>query len=98
MKRCGDDPSREDPAGEREKHVHVALDGKPVGGTLGHAPADQQKMHHLAHYEVQSGVSLKEQVTGEQQNELSSGSALLTPLLVTGGIISADAFPSQHAC
>ncbi len=45
MKRCGDEPSREAKQEEREKHVHVALDGKTLRGTLGHEPVDQQKMH-----------------------------------------------------
>src|SRR5439155_6967055 len=43
MKRCGDHASREDKQAQREKHVHVALDGKTLRGTLGHAAADQQK-------------------------------------------------------
>lgn len=97
MKRCGEEPSREDKAAERAKHVHVALDGKTLRGTLGHAPADQQKMHQLALYEAQTGVILKEQVTGEKQNELSIVSQFLTPLLVRGRIISADALHTQHA-
>ena len=40
---------------------------------------------------------LKEQVTGEKQNELSIVSAFLTPVLVKGRIISADALHTQHA-
>ena len=97
MKRCGDEPSREDKQVEREKHVHVALDGKTLRGTLGHEAADQQKMHQLALYEAQTGVILKELVTGEKQNELSIVSQFLTPLLVKGRIISADALHTQHA-
>jgi hypothetical protein len=97
MKRCGNEPSREDKAVEREKHVHVALDGKTRQRTLGHEAADQQKMHQLALYEAQTGVILKEQVTGEKQNELSIVSQFLTPLLVKGRIISADALHTQHA-
>lgn len=97
MKRCGDEPSREDKAAECEQHVHVALDGKTLRGTLGHEPADQQKMHQLALYEAQTGVILKDQVTGEKQNELSIVSEFLTPVLVKGRIISADALHTQHA-
>src|SRR6266567_3245896 len=33
LKRCADTASREDKAAEREKHVHVALDGKTLRGT-----------------------------------------------------------------
>ncbi len=97
MKRCGEAPSQEDKAAERDKHVHVALDGKTLRGTLGHAAADQQKMHQLALYEAQTGVILKEQVTGEKQNELSIVSQFLTPVLIRGRIISADALHTQHA-
>jgi len=95
--RCGEEPSWEDKAAERALHVHVALDGKTLRGTLGHAPADQPKMHQLALYEAQTGVLLKEQVTGQKQNELSIVSQFLTPTLVRGRIISADAFHTQHA-
>ena len=93
----GDEPSRLAGQTEREKHVHVALDGKTLRGTLGHEPADQQKMHQLALYETHTGLILKEQVTGEKQNELSIVSQFLTPLLVKGRISSADALHTQHA-
>src|SRR5437763_15637058 len=66
-------------------------------GTLGKEAHDKKKMHQLALYETQTGVILKEQVTGEKQNELSIVSQFLTPLLVKGRIISADALHTQHA-
>ena len=97
MKRCADNASREDKPAEREKHVHVALDGKTRQSTLGHTASDQQKMHQVALYETQTGVLLKEQVTGEKQNELSIVAQFLTPLLVQGRIISADALHTQCA-
>ena len=84
-------------AGEQEQQGHVALDGKTLRGTLGQSAADQHKMHQLALYETQTGVILKEQVTGEKQNELSIVSQFLTPVLVKGRIISADAMHTQHA-
>jgi predicted transposase YbfD/YdcC len=95
-KRCGDEPSRLVEQREQQEHVHVALDGKTLRGTLGHAAPDQVKMHQLTLYETQTGVILKEQVTGEKQNELSIVSAFLTPVLVKGRIISADALHTQH--
>lgn len=76
---------------------HAALDGKTLRGTLGHLAADQQQMHQLTLYDTQTGVLLKEQVTGEKQNELSIVSQFLTPVLVKGRIISADAMHTQHA-
>ncbi len=68
-KQCGDEPSRLAGQAEREKHVHVALDGKTLRGTLGHEQSDQVKMHQLGLYETKTGLLLKEQVTGEKQNE-----------------------------
>lgn len=82
---------------QEEGQGHVALDGKTLRGTLGHTAADQQKMHQLTLYDTQTGVLLKEQVTGEKQNELSIVSQFLTPVLVKGRIISADAMHTQHA-
>ncbi len=66
-KRCGEEPSRLVGQAQREDHVHVALDGKTLRGTLGHEPADQQPMHQLGLYETQTGVLLKEQVTGKSR-------------------------------
>ncbi len=80
----------------REEHVHVALDGKTLRGTQGHSAPDQQKMHQLALYETETGVILKEQVTGQKQNELSIVSQFLTPTLLKGRIISADALHTQR--
>jgi predicted transposase YbfD/YdcC len=95
MKRCGEEPSRLVGQAERQQHVHVALDGKTLRGTLGHEAADQRKMHQLALYETQTGLVLKEQVVGDKENELSIVSQFLTPLWVKGRIISADALHTQ---
>jgi predicted transposase YbfD/YdcC len=54
-------------------------------------------MHQLALSEPQTGVILKEQVSGEKQNELSIVSPFLTPFLVKGRLISADALHTQCA-
>src|SRR6266702_1389613 len=97
MKRDGEHPSPVWGAAEGEQQVHLALDGKTLRGTLGHTAADQKKMHQLTLYDTQTGVLLKEQVTGEKQNELSIVSQFLTPVLVKGRIISADALHTQHA-
>src|ERR1700687_435797 len=97
MRRGGEHPSYPGSQAEGEQQAHVALDGKTLRGTLGHTAADQQKMHQLTLYDTQTGVLLKEQVTGEKQNELSIVSAFLTPVLVKGRIISADALHTQHA-
>jgi predicted transposase YbfD/YdcC len=96
-KRCGDEPSRLAGQAAREQHVHVALDGKTRQSTLGHEQSDQKPMHQLGLYETKTGLLLKEQVTGEKQNELSIVSQFLTKLGVEGPIISADAFHTQCA-
>ena len=49
-----------------EARGHVALDGKTLRRTLGHTAADQKKIHQLTLYDTQTGVLLKEQVTGEK--------------------------------
>jgi predicted transposase YbfD/YdcC len=95
--RCGDEPSRLVGQAEGEAHVHVALDGKTLRGTLGQEQPDQRPMHQLALYETKTGLLLKEQVTGEKQNELCIVSQFLTPLWVSGPILSADALHTQHA-
>ena len=96
VKRCGDEPSRLLEQAEGEEHVHVALDGKTLRGTLGHEAADQRKMHQVALYETQTGLVLKEQVVGDKENELSIVSQFLTPVWVKGRVISADALHTQH--
>jgi predicted transposase YbfD/YdcC len=96
-KRCGEEPSRLVGQAEREQHVHVALDGKTLRGTLGHEAVDQRKMHQLALYETGTGLVLKEQVVGDKENELSIVSQLLSPVWVKGRIISADALHTQHS-
>ena len=97
MKGAHEHPSRVEEAAEGDLRGHVALDGKTLRGTLGHEALDQKKMHQLTLYDTQSGVLLKEQVTGEKQNELSIVLQFLTPVLVKGRIVSADALHTQHA-
>src|SRR5260370_22163650 len=93
--RCGDEPSRLPGQAEREEHVHVALDGKTLRGTLGHEQPDQRKMHQLDLYETKTGLLLKEQVTGEKQNELTIVSEFLTPFCVKGPIFTAHALQTK---
>lgn len=95
-RRCAEEPSRLVGQPDAEVHVHVALDGKTLRGTLGHVAADQQPMHQLGLYETQTGVLLKEQIVGEKENEVSIVSEFLTPLWLKGRVISADALHTQH--
>ena len=77
--------------------MHLGMSGKTLRGTLGHQAADQVKTHQLALYETRTGLLLKEQVTGEKQNELSIVAQFLTAVWVKGRLISADALHTQHA-
>lgn len=69
MEHCGEEPSRLLTQAGQEQHLHLALDGKTLRGTLGHAAPDQKKMHQLALYETRTGLLLKEQVVGDKQND-----------------------------
>lgn len=76
---------------------HVVLDGKTLRGTQHHLAADQKSMHHMNLYEAQTGIVLKEQVVAEKAGELTHMKDFLTPTLLKGRIISADALYTQKA-
>lgn len=98
-RRCGAEPSRllAQPAA-RELHTQVALDGKTLRGTLAHAAPDQRSQHLVSLYETQTGVVLAQQAVPDKGNEISVEAALLTPLLVQGRIVTADAMHTQRTC
>ena len=73
------------------EQTHVVLDGKTLKGTQHHLQEDQRKMHHMNLYEAKTGIVLKEQMVAEKANELTHMNDFLTPLLLHGRIISADA-------
>jgi hypothetical protein len=55
-RRCEAEPSRLLTQPEaRAEHIQVALDGKPLRGTLAHATPDQPGQHLVALYETQTG-------------------------------------------
>lgn len=95
-RRCGQEPSRMAVQPESQRHVHLALDGKTLRGTLSHQGIEERPMHQLGLYETQTGVLLHEQIVGEKQNELSIVEEFLTPHWVKGRIISADAMHTQR--
>jgi len=74
-----------------DEQRHIVLDGKTLRGTQHHLAEDQKKMHHVNVYEAKTGVVLKEHMVAEKEGELTQMKAFLTPLLLTGRIISADA-------
>lgn len=80
--------------GEQE---HVVLDGKTLRGTQGHLAEDQQKMHQMNLYEAKTGIVLKQRIVAEKAGELTHMQDFLTPTLLKGRIISADALYTQRA-
>lgn len=80
-----------------EAHVHVVLDGKTLRGTQHHLAEDQKQMHHLNLYEAKTGIVLKEDMIAEKANELTHMKSFLTPVLLQGRIISADALYTQRS-
>lgn len=79
-----------------EEQMHVVLDGKTLRGTQNHLAEDQTKMHQMNLYEAKTGIVLKEQMVVEKENELTRVGDFLTPLLLQGRLISADALYTQR--
>ena len=80
-----------------EEQTHVVLDGKTLRGTLQHLAEDQRPMHHMNLYEAKTGIVLKQAMVAEKANELTHMNAFLTPVLLQGRIISADALYTQRS-
>jgi len=80
--------------GEQE---HVVLDGKTLRGTQSHLAEDQPKQHHMNLYEAKTGIVLKQRMVAEKAGEVTHMQDFLTPTLLTGRIISADALYTQKA-
>jgi hypothetical protein len=80
----------------QDEQMHVVLDGKTLRGTQEHLAEDQKKMHHVNLYEAKTGVVLKEHMVAEKEGELTQVEAFLTPLLLAGRILSADALYTQR--
>lgn len=76
---------------------HVVLDGKTLRGTQHHLGEDQRKMHHMNLYEAQTGIVLKQRMVGEKAGELTYMKEFLTPILLKGRLISADALYTQKS-
>ncbi len=79
------------------EQTHVVLDGKTLRGTQGHLREDQKRMHHMNLYEAQTGIVLKQRMVAEKAGELTHMQDFLTPTLLKGRIISADALYTQQA-
>lgn len=81
----------------KDEQMHVVLDGKTLRGTQQHLADDQKKMHHVNLYEAKTGVVLKEHMVTEKEGEVTRMKAFLTPLLLQGRIVSADALYTQKS-
>lgn len=77
-------------------HEHVAFDGKALRGTYGHQDPEQASVHLCAFYEVKTGVVLAQRDVREKENEISALKEMLTPDLIKGRILSADAMHTQR--
>ncbi len=95
VEQCGSEPSRLQAHKREEMLTHVAMDGKTLRGTLGHASEGQPPVHLLSLYECHSGIVLTQRAVHSKENEISAAAALVHPALVKGRIISTDAMHTQ---
>ena len=95
-RRCDQEPARLLTQEGAARSRHVAFDGKAVRGTYGHASADQPAVHLCAFYEVNTGNVLAQRAVQSKENEISALKEMLTPALISGRIISADAMHTQR--
>src|SRR5579875_1054614 len=70
---------------------------KRTEGEQTHVKEDQKKMHHVNLYEAKTGIVLKEHIVAEKEGEVTQMKQFLTPLLLKGRIISADALYTQKS-
>ena len=95
VEQCGSEPSRLQAQKQDEALTQVAMDGKTVRGTLGHASEGQPSVHLLSLYECQSGIVLTQRAVKSKENEISAAAALVHPALVKGRLLSSDAMHTQ---
>lgn len=95
VERCGTEPSRLQAQAREEPLRHVAMDGKTLRGSCGHANPEQPSVHILSLYDCQRGIVLGQRVVDKKENEIVAAPALLHPALVKGRILSADAMHTQ---
>jgi predicted transposase YbfD/YdcC len=94
-RRCGEEPSRLATQDGAQHTAHIAMDGKTMRGTLGHAAPRQESVHLLSLYEVGTGTVLAQRAVQTKENEMSAAPELVTPELLKGRLYSADAMHTQ---
>lgn len=77
------------------EQMHVVVDGKTLRGTHNHLAEDQKKMHQVNVYEVKTGIVLRQHMVAEKEGELTRVMEFLTPAVLQGRIMSADALYAQ---
>jgi predicted transposase YbfD/YdcC len=82
--------------GDERIHEHIAFDGKALRGTYGHVDPEQSNVHLCAFYEVKTGIVLAQRDVKEKENEISALKEMLSPNLIKGRILSADAMHTQR--
>ncbi len=95
-RRCADEPSRLVLQTGKQDHQHLAFDGKALRGTYGHENPEHPAVHLCAFYEVNTGIVLAQRTVQDKENEISALKEMLTPTLVKGRIVSADAMHTQR--
>lgn len=94
--RCAGEPSRL-ALQARERHDHIAIDGKVLRGTGKQAYGGEEPQKQVLHvYEVQTGIVLQQCPIASKHNEVSTLKPLLTEVLCKGRILTSDAIQSYH--
>jgi len=95
-RRCAAEPSRLLTQEGRGSSEPLAFDGKALRGTNGHEAAHQPPVHLCAFDEVATGNVVAQREGSKKENEISAVKEMLTPELVKGRVISADAMHTQR--
>lgn len=91
QQRCQNEPSRLQTESGHLEHAQVAIDGKTVRATS----KEEQPVHQLSAYDVNTGMVLFQINVQEKQNEISALKPLLTPSFIKGRIFTLDAMHTQ---
>jgi predicted transposase YbfD/YdcC len=80
----------------KEKLVHMAMDGKVLKGTLKHGKEEQPEVCTLSLYDCDTGIVVDQKAYSGRGEERAVGLAILHLALVKGRIITTDALHSYR--
>jgi hypothetical protein len=81
----------------RERHVHLAIDGKALRGTGKQRYGGEEPQKQVLHvYEVQTGIVLQQCPIAAEHNEVSTLKPKFPEALCKGRILTSDAAQSYH--